>query len=71
MLLQAVNLSRSFGRDEILRDICLDLAPGESLAITGPSGSGKSTLLSAARSAAGTEFRRSPLRGQDHPGAER
>ena len=46
MLLQAVNVSRSFGRDEILRDICLDLGPGESLAITGPSGSGKSTLLS-------------------------
>ena len=30
---------------EVLQDLDLELAPGQSLAITGPSGSGKSTLL--------------------------
>ena len=36
---------KAFGGTEILRDVHLDLAPGERVAVLGPSGVGKSTLL--------------------------
>ena len=36
---------KAFGANEILRDVRLDLAPGERVAVLGPSGVGKSTLL--------------------------
>ena len=38
-------LRKSFGNLEVLRDINLDVMPGEVVTIIGPSGSGKSTLL--------------------------
>jgi iron(III) transport system ATP-binding protein len=41
------NLSLSFGDTEVLRDINLEIEPGEFFTFLGPSGSGKSTLLRA------------------------
>jgi len=39
------NLTKTFGRTTVLRDINLEIKPGEIFCIMGPSGSGKSVLL--------------------------
>ncbi|HEY9641235.1 MAG TPA: amino acid ABC transporter ATP-binding protein [Coleofasciculaceae cyanobacterium] len=43
--IQLCNLSKSFGKFPVLRNINLDVADGEVVVVIGPSGSGKSTLL--------------------------
>lgn len=50
--LQLQNIKKSFGSHEVLKNISLNLEPGEFVAIAGKSGCGKSTLL---RMAAGLE----------------
>lgn len=43
-MLEVKNVSFSYGKKEVLKDISLTVAPGELLIITAPSGYGKSTL---------------------------
>ncbi|NCB63704.1 MAG: amino acid ABC transporter ATP-binding protein [Clostridia bacterium] len=44
-VLEVKNIGKSFGSDQVLRDISFSLDQGDSVAIIGSSGSGKTTLL--------------------------
>lgn len=39
------NLTKSFGGNNVFRDISVDIADGEVVAVIGPSGCGKSTFI--------------------------
>ena len=45
MILTLSNISKSFGNQPVLRDLSLEVAGGEFVAVLGSSGSGKTTLL--------------------------
>ena len=44
-MVRAAGVHKRYGRDEVLKGIDLEVAPGEVLCLIGPSGSGKSTFL--------------------------
>lgn len=44
-MIKAVNLKKSFGKLEVLKDINVNIEPQEVVVVIGPSGSGKSTFL--------------------------
>ena len=44
-ILTVINLSKSFGELEVLKDINMEIEEGEVISVIGPSGSGKSTFL--------------------------
>lgn len=65
-MLEIENLSRQFGGRVVLRDISLQLRPGEYVAIVGESGVGKSTLLNLIAGLDRPDSGRLALDGEDY-----
>ena len=44
-IIKVENMTKSFGKDVVLKDICTEIYKGDIIAIIGPSGCGKSTFI--------------------------
>ena len=44
-MINVKSVSKSFGMKQVLKDVTLNIAPGEFTTLVGPNGSGKTTLL--------------------------
>jgi len=44
-IIKVENMTKSFGKDVVLKDICTEINKGDIIAIIGPSGCGKSTFI--------------------------
>jgi branched-chain amino acid transport system ATP-binding protein len=69
MTLQLVDLDAGYGRVQVLRQVSLNVEPGETVALIGANGAGKSTLLRAATGMIPTMAGRVLLDGRDLTGA--
>jgi len=62
------HLTKKYGRNTVLHDLCFEVRPGETFVIMGPSGSGKSVLLkqiAGLEQASGGEVRIGPFNAAD------
>lgn len=55
MVIVARNISVRFGNREVLRDVSLNVQPGETVALLGPNGAGKTTLMRSLNGTVGLE----------------